>query len=61
MRSTLSPAFTGLKMRQMFDFVVTVSRQTADSLKHQGSLKEIEFKEMAMKFTGKSFKSIELH
>ncbi|KAJ6619975.1 putative cytochrome P450 9f2 [Pseudolycoriella hygida] len=54
MRSTLSPAFTGSKMRQMFDFVVTVSRQTADSLKHQiqqGVSKEVEFKDLAMKFT----------
>lgn len=51
MRSTLSPAFTGLKMRQMFDFVVAVSRQTADSLKHQGVSEEVEFKELAMKFT----------
>lgn len=51
MRSTLSPAFTGLKMRQMFDFVVAVSRQTADSLKQQGASQEVEFKELAMKFT----------
>ncbi len=51
MRSTLSPAFTGLKMRQMFEFVVAVSRQTADTLKQQGVSEEVEFKDLAMKFT----------
>lgn len=56
MRSTLSPAFTGLKMRQMFDFVVAVSRQTADTLKNQ-RLSEVEFKDLAMKFTGKTLKT----
>lgn len=35
----------------MFDFVVAVSRQTSDSLKQQGITKEVEFKELAMKFT----------
>lgn len=51
MRSTLSPAFTGLKMRQMFDFVVAVSRQTADTLKQRGISDEVEFKDLAMKFS----------
>lgn len=51
MRSTLSPAFTGLKMRQMFDFVVTVSRQTADTLKQQQVSEEVEFRDLAVKFT----------
>lgn len=51
MRSTLSPAFTGLKMRQMFDFVVTVSRQTADTLKQKGVSEEVEFRDLALKFT----------
>lgn len=56
MRSTLSPAFTGSKMRKMFDFVAVVSRQTADSIKQEmrtgtGISKEFEFKDLAMKFT----------
>lgn len=54
MRSTLSPAFTGMKMRLMFDFVATVGKQTVSSLRQkiiQGGEKNFEFKELATKFT----------
>lgn len=54
MRSTLSPAFTGMKMRLMFDFVSKVGKQTAQTLRQkiiQGGGKDFEFKELATKFT----------
>ncbi|KAG5671506.1 hypothetical protein PVAND_001700 [Polypedilum vanderplanki] len=54
MRSTLSPAFTGHKMRLMFDFVATVGKQTVETLKKQineGHGNDFEFKELATKFT----------
>ncbi|KAG5671504.1 hypothetical protein PVAND_001698 [Polypedilum vanderplanki] len=54
MRSTLSPAFTGHKMRLMFDFVTKVGKQTAETLKRQvdeGRKNDFEFKELATKFT----------
>jgi cytochrome P450 family 9 len=54
MRSTLSPAFTGSKMRQMFDFVSTVGQQTAKTMKDDikaGGESSMEFKALAMKFT----------
>ncbi|KAG5679852.1 hypothetical protein PVAND_009389 [Polypedilum vanderplanki] len=54
MRSTLSPAFTGHKMRLMFDFVASVGKQTVETLKCQideGREKDFEFKELATKFT----------
>nr|ARO50431.1 cytochrome P450 [Chironomus tentans] len=54
MRSTLSPAFTGMKMRLMFDFVATVGKQTASTLRQKiisGGEKNFEFKELATKFT----------
>jgi cytochrome P450 family 9 len=54
MRATLSPAFTGSKMRQMFDFVSTVGQQTAKTMQDEiknGSENSFEFKALAMKFT----------
>lgn len=55
MRSTLSPAFTGSKMRQMFELVAKVGHQSTMTLKNKianGEMKdEIEFKEFAGKFT----------
>jgi len=54
MRSTLSPAFTGMKMRLMFDFVATVGKQTASTLREKiinDGEKNFEFKELATKFT----------
>jgi cytochrome P450 family 9 len=54
MRSTLSPAFTGHKMRLMYDFVANVGKQTVLTLKQQiddGREKDFEFKELATKFT----------
>lgn len=54
MRATLSPAFTGSKMRLMFDFVSTVGQQTAKSMKEEiksGSNNAFEFKALASKFT----------
>jgi cytochrome P450 family 9 len=54
MRSTLSPAFTGSKMRQMFDFVSTVGQQTAQTMKEDikaGKDSAMEFKALAMRFT----------
>lgn len=54
MRSTLSPAFTGSKMRQMFDLVTKVGKESTMTLKNQimnGSINnEIEFKSLANKF-----------
>lgn len=54
MRSTLSPAFTGSKMRQMFDFVSIIGHQTAEGIKlevNQGGEGTFEFKALATKFT----------
>lgn len=55
MRSTLSPAFTGSKMRQMFDLVAKVCKQSTMTLKQKiihGELSdEIEFKDLSSKFT----------
>lgn len=54
MRATLSPMFTGSKMRQMFDYVANVGKQTATTMKEQirkGGDDSFEFKALAMKFT----------
>lgn len=54
MRSTLSPAFTGSKMRQMFEFVNVVGEQTSKALLDDikgGGKNCFEFKPLAMKFT----------
>jgi cytochrome P450 family 9 len=55
MRTTLSPAFTGSKMRQMFDFVAKVGKQTSETIQNQiqsgNREKEINFKEFAGFFT----------
>lgn len=50
----MSPAFTGSKMRQMFDFVSTVGEQTAKTMSDEikkGSTNAFEFKSLALKFT----------
>jgi cytochrome P450 family 9 len=52
--ATLSPAFTGSKMRHMMDFVSTIGHQTADSIKKDivgGGESIFEFKDFASKFT----------
>jgi hypothetical protein len=54
MRSTLSPMFTGSKMRMMYSHVASVGQQTSKTMKQQilnGKDDVIEFKELAMKFT----------
>lgn len=54
MRATLSPAFTGSKMRQMFEFVSTIGIQTAETLRQDienGKDGVFEFKDFASKFT----------
>lgn len=54
MRATLSPAFTGSKMRQMFQFVTEVGQQTAKSMRDEisgGGENSFEFKELSRKFT----------
>ena len=54
MRTTLSPAFTGSKMRQMFEFVTVCGKQSAETLKEQiqsGSDNIFEFKTLSTKFT----------
>lgn len=54
MRSTLSPAFTGSKMRQMYNLVSDVGQQTAESMREEisrGGENSFEFKALAMKFT----------
>lgn len=55
MRSTLSPAFTGSKMRQMFELVSKVCKQGVVTLREKiiknETNNEIEFKELASKFT----------
>ncbi|KAG5671809.1 hypothetical protein PVAND_001984 [Polypedilum vanderplanki] len=53
-RATLSPAFTGSKMRNMMDFVSTVGHQTAEAIKKDiksGGVNTFEFEEFASKFT----------
>lgn len=55
MRSTLSPAFTGSKMRQMLELVAKVGKQSSVTLKQKiidGQMSdEIEFKDLSTKFT----------
>lgn len=55
MRSTLSPAFTGSKMRQMFELVAKVGKQSSMTLKQKiidGNMSdEVEFKDLSSKFT----------
>lgn len=54
MRATLSPMFTGSKMRQMFDYVATVGKQTALTMKEKikrGGDNEFEFKALTTRFT----------
>ena len=54
MRSTLSPMFTGSKMRMMFDYVATIGNQTASTIKSKitaGGENVFEFKDLASKFT----------
>lgn len=54
MRATLSPAFTGSKMRQMFNFVGDVGQQTAKTMSDEirnGGESSFEFKALAMKFS----------
>lgn len=55
MRSTLSPAFTGSKMREMFKLVAKVSKQGTMTLKEKivsdAISNEVEFKELSSKFT----------
>lgn len=54
MRATLSPAFTGSKMRQMFDFVCEVAQQTTKQLKDditKGGDNAYEFKALATRMT----------
>lgn len=54
MRSTLSPMFTGSKMRQMYSHVASVGQQTSRTMKEKvlnGEESVIEFKELATKFT----------
>lgn len=54
MRATLSPAFTGSKMRQMFDFVSEVGQQSAKAMREdisKGGENAFEFKALASKFT----------
>lgn len=53
MRATLSPAFTGSKMRQMFELVSIVGQQVANTLQHRiknGGEDSYEFIELARKF-----------
>jgi cytochrome P450 family 9 len=51
MRSTLSPAFTGSKMRQMFSLVTAISNTYMNELKCKIKTEEmIEFKDFANKY-----------
>lgn len=54
MRSTLSPAFTGSKMRLMFDFIVDISDQyikkLTDGIKTSRNI-DFEFGDLSRKFT----------
>lgn len=54
MRATLSPMFTGSKMRQMYSHVASVGQQTSKTMREnilRGEENLVEFKELAMKFT----------
>ncbi|XP_055589840.1 cytochrome P450 9e2-like [Uranotaenia lowii] len=52
MRATLSPAFTGSKMRQMFELVVNCAESMADFYRgHVGNGKEYEMKDIFSRFT----------
>lgn len=54
MRSTLSPAFTGSKMRMMFEFIRDVNQQRALSIKKEiapGGEKIVKFDEISIKIT----------
>ena len=57
MRATLSPAFTGSKMRMMFEFMSQCGKQTAITMRQQintgtdGTDNVFEFRELASKFT----------
>ncbi|KAL7031685.1 hypothetical protein ACKWTF_007101 [Chironomus riparius] len=54
MRATLSPAFTGSKMRLMFNLMNKVGSQMTASIRNQidsGKNNEVEFKEFARNFT----------
>ena len=54
MRATLSPMFTGSKMRMMYDYVADIGKQTSKTMKDQvnvGSDNVFEFKALATKFT----------
>lgn len=51
MRSTLSPTFTGSKMRHMFSLITHISDDYMEQLRHTiKPEKEIEFKEFANKY-----------
>lgn len=54
MRATLSPAFTGSKMRLMFDFVTKCAQQSTEHLEQQIKAtgnKDYEMREIFSKFT----------
>lgn len=54
MRATLSPAFTGSKMRLMFELIVEVSEQMMGYIKKEAESKgmlELEMKQICSKFT----------
>ncbi|XP_037042332.1 probable cytochrome P450 9f2 [Bradysia coprophila] len=54
MRATLSPAFTGSKMRQMFELMNLVGQQFANTITDQiknGGENSFEFRELSRKFT----------
>lgn len=53
MRATLSPAFTGSKMRQIFELMNDVGQQVAQTLTNQiknGGENSFEFRELSRKF-----------
>lgn len=52
MRATLSPIFTGSKMRQMFELVSEIGAQMAEYFKNiSDEERQLEFKEMFSRFT----------
>lgn len=54
MRATLSPMFTGSKMRMMYEYVAKVGQQTAKTMKDRinaGGDNVFEFKKLTTKFT----------
>lgn len=53
MRATLSPAFTGSKMKQMFQLVVECSEETIKFLKQESMNKQLvpEMKDLFTRFT----------